>query len=48
MCGVFVDLQKFFDTVHHEILVEQLNRYGIRSKENNCFRPLITGKSTRE
>ena len=28
-CGVFVDLQKDFDTVDHQILLVNLNHYGI-------------------
>ena len=35
VCGVFIDLQKAFYTVNHEVLFEKLNHYGIRSKENN-------------
>ena len=44
MCGVFIDLQKAFDTVSHEILLEKLNHYGIRSKENNWFRSFLTNR----
>ena len=36
-CKIFVDLQNFFGTVDHDILIQKLNHYGIRRVANNCF-----------
>ena len=36
--GIFVDLQKTFNTVDHEVLSAKLNHYGVRGVSNDWFR----------
>ena len=41
VCGVFVDLEKAFDTVNHNILCEKLNYYGLRGNVNKLIQSYL-------
>ena len=44
-CGVFVDLQKAFDTVDHKILLSKLSHYGISGLANKWLASYLTNRS---
>ena len=44
VCGVFVDLQKAFDTVNHTILLKKLTHCGIRGVASKCFQSFLEDK----
>ena len=43
-CGIFVDLQKAFDTVDHNILLAKLEHYGICAVSNDWFKSYFSDR----
>lgn len=44
VCGIFIDLEKAFDTVNHDILCDKLNYYGLRGKINDLIRSYLSNR----
>lgn len=44
-CTVFCDLSRAFDTLDHGLLLEKLERYGIRGPANEWFKSYLSNRS---
>ena len=44
-CGIFVDLQKAFDTANNNILQAKLQHYGICGVANDSFKSYFSDRS---
>ena len=42
--GVFIDLEKAFDTVNHQILCNKLKHYGFRGKINDLICSFLSNR----
>lgn len=45
VCGIFIDLEKAFDTVNHEILCDKLKFYGLRGNINDLIKSYLSKRS---
>ena len=45
VCGTFIDLQKAFNTVNHEILLAKLAHYGIRGLANSWLSSFLKNRT---
>ena len=43
-CGIYVDFEKTFETVNHNILLGKLAHCGVRGIENNWFKTYLTNR----
>ena len=43
--GIFIDLEKVFDTVSHDILLEKLNHCGIRGISNDWLKSYLSDRT---
>ena len=44
VAGVFIDIQKAFDTVNHKILCDKLNYYGFKGTSNDLISSFLSGR----
>ena len=44
VAGIFIDLEKAFDTVNHEILCDKLKYYGFRGKSNELIKSFLSNR----
>ena len=44
-CGLFVDYQKAFDIVDHQILLAKLRQYWIRGVSNDWFKSCLSNRN---
>ena len=44
VCGIFVDLEKAFDTVNHNILCKKLDFYGLRGNVNKLLQSYLSNR----
>ena len=44
-CGVFIDLQKAFDTTNNDILLSKLNHCGIRGVAFDLFKSYLSDRT---
>ena len=42
--GIFIDLEKAFDTVNHKILCDKLNYYGLRGNTNKLIQSYLSNR----